>query len=407
MLETNTNAADTPSIAVNGNGDAMVVWAQARGPVYDILARFYRHNDGWDTIRMVETDLNGTEKPRVAIDPDGNAIAVYREYDGSHWNIMANTYDPGSGNWNTTPQRLDQLGTDANDPMIAMSANGDAVAVWWQYDTVDWSIFANHYNSTTHSWDATATIIDHGGGDAYEPKVAMDDHGNAVAIWQQHDGTMFGAYANHYSAATGQWLTNAVRLDGAISDIAYQTIAMDANGNAVALWTSTYQGTIRLFANQYIVGDTWQGVQIIQDDNRTANQCTVAYDASGNAMALWTQSDPTGRNLYANRLPGGSTAWSGSVLAHQVAGEEIHAPVLHFDTQGNGVVTYLQMKSWIFDVYALRYSPTQGWWGATLLEDNKKDARQVDLGVDDAGNGFAVWRQSDGSNEHVFYNRLH
>jgi len=406
ILENNSSDADTPHVAMNSYGDAMVIWAQSRGLVdHDILGRFYRHGDGWNTIQLVENDLNNSEQPQVAIDPQGNAVAVWREYDNSQWNIMANTYDAETGQWGT-PQLLEHLDTNASDPMVAMSANGDAVAVWWQYDTADWSIFANHYDAASHSWDTNATVLEHGSGDAYDPKVAMDDHGNAIAIWQQHDGSIFGTYVNHYSSATHSWLSTARRLDQQLADTTYQSIALDANGNAVALWTSTYQGVIRLFANQYIAGDTWQGPQIIQDDNRTADQCTVAYDTSGNAMALWTQTDPDRRNLYANRLAAGSVAWDGSIPVRK-AGEDIYAPVLRFDAQGNGIAAYMQMNpDWIFDIYAVRYSPARGWWGTTLLEDNKKDARGVDLGVDDDGYAFAVWHQSDGSYERVYYNRL-
>jgi hypothetical protein len=407
MLENDNSAAVTPRIAMNGDGDAIVIWAQQRGTVYDLYSRFYRHNDGWDTIRSVENDLNATEQPQIAIAPNGNAIAVWREYGNGAWNIVANTYDAGSGQWGT-PQLIEHLDTNASDPMIAMSANGDAVAVWWQYDTADWSIFANHFDAATQSWDGNAAVIEHGSGDAYDPKVAMDAHGNAIAIWRQYDSNVIlRTYVNHYDAATHQWLASARTLDEGHANTSEQHIALDAAGNAVAVWRCAYQGTFRLFANQYIVTDTWQGEQIIQEDNRTVGNSTVAFDAAGNATALWTQIDPDGwRNLYANRLAAGATAWDGTVLV-RAAKKDIYAPVLRFDAHGNGVAVYSQMNpDSVFDVRSVRYSPTRGWWGPSWVEDAKKDTSIVDLGVDDDGNAFAVWSQSDGTWDRIFYNRL-
>lgn len=74
-----------------------------------------------------------------------------------------------------------------------MDNNGDAIAVWVQYDGANDSIYADHY--AAGAW-GTAIAIETGTGEASSPHVAMDRNGNSVAVWQQYDGTYDSIYAN-------------------------------------------------------------------------------------------------------------------------------------------------------------------------------------------------------------------
>jgi hypothetical protein len=50
-------------------------------------------------------------------------------------------------------------------------------------------------------------VIDTGNAqyDAWSPKVSMDNNGDAVVVWQEHDGTAQRVYARRYTAASGTW----------------------------------------------------------------------------------------------------------------------------------------------------------------------------------------------------------
>jgi hypothetical protein len=65
----------------------------------------------------------------VANDATGNAIAVWRECGG----IWANRFTPGSG-WGL-PELIETNDNGrAERPQVAMDASGDAVAVWYKWD---------------------------------------------------------------------------------------------------------------------------------------------------------------------------------------------------------------------------------------------------------------------------------
>ena len=53
---------------------------------------------GWGTAVLIETDNVGNAyNPQVAVDESGNAIAVWKQFDGTRSNIWANRYVVGEG----------------------------------------------------------------------------------------------------------------------------------------------------------------------------------------------------------------------------------------------------------------------------------------------------------------------
>jgi hypothetical protein len=78
------------------------------------------------------------------VDPFGNAIAVWAQYDGTFFSIRTSRYIPGGG-WGTAGL----IGTgntgDTAWPQIAMDQDGSAIAVWWQSDGTWWNIWANRF----------------------------------------------------------------------------------------------------------------------------------------------------------------------------------------------------------------------------------------------------------------------
>ena len=90
----------------------------------------------------------------------------------------------------------------AQDPQIAINASGHAVAVWKQSDGAAMSVYANYYTAGT-GWGTAALIETDNAGEALDPQVAVDASGNAVAVWEQSDGTRTNILANRYVAGTG------------------------------------------------------------------------------------------------------------------------------------------------------------------------------------------------------------
>src|SRR5205814_144592 len=119
--------------------------------------------------------------------PSGNAIAVWNRFDGSKTRVQA-AYRPAGGSFGT-PQTVSGGGQNASNPRVSMDQSGDAVAVWERSDGANLRI-ESALRPAGGSFGAT-TILSVSGQAAYEPKVAagpnIDD--NAVAVWTRSDGT--------------------------------------------------------------------------------------------------------------------------------------------------------------------------------------------------------------------------
>jgi len=123
-------------------------------------------------------------------------MAVWRQWDdqGVAISIWANRYDVVSGTWGTAT--LIETGSGAADNAdVAMDSSGNAIAVWKQSDGTFNSTYANRY-VVGQGW-GTATLIETQTGAADNPKVATDGNGNAIAVWEQKKSI----YANRFSNA--------------------------------------------------------------------------------------------------------------------------------------------------------------------------------------------------------------
>jgi hypothetical protein len=174
--------------------------------------------------------------------------------------------------------------------------------VWNQSDgTTPPRISANRYVNGT-GW-GTAELIETGlSYAAFPPQIAFDTGGNAIAVWNQSDGTSFYSIAaNRYVNGTG-WGTAELIETGNAGPAYNPQIAFDAIGNAITVWYQ-YDGTRNnIWANRYTRGTGWGAAVLIETDNAgDAYSPQIAFDASGNAIAVWYQSDGTGSHIWANR----------------------------------------------------------------------------------------------------------
>jgi uncharacterized membrane-anchored protein len=287
-------------VAIDSNGNAIAVWDQINGGWFSILANRYISGTGWGTATLIETDnVNNAFNPRLAMDSNGNAIAVWSQSDGTRYNIWSNRYVVGTG-WGTRTLIETDTGS-ASSPQVAIDSSDNAIAVWYQSDGTRNNIWSNRYVVGT-GW-GTATLIETDNtGSANSPQVAIDSSGNAIAVWYQSDGTRCNIWSNRYVVGTGWGTPTLIETATGEADVSVQ-VAIDLSGNAIAVWEQ-FDGTrYNIWSNRYVVGTGWGTAQLIETDNISdAYQPWVAINSSGNAIVVWCQSDGTRYNIWANRF---------------------------------------------------------------------------------------------------------
>jgi hypothetical protein len=65
------------------------VWGQYDGSRTNIWSNRYTPSGGWGPAVLVETSWAGASAPQLAVDPSGNATAVWSQSDGSRYNLWS------------------------------------------------------------------------------------------------------------------------------------------------------------------------------------------------------------------------------------------------------------------------------------------------------------------------------
>ena len=249
LIETdNAGHALYPQVAVDVSGNAVAVWHQYDGTTYNIWSNRYVAGTGWGMAELIETDNAGhAYYPQVAADASGNAVAVWEQHDGTRNNIWSNRYVAGTG-WGTA-ELIETNEDSAEHPQVAVDPSGNAVAVWYQYDGTRNNIWSNRYVAET-GWGTSELIETNNGGDAYDPQVAVDPGGNAVAVWEQSDGIRDNIWSNRYVAGTGWAAPELIETDD--GDAEHPQLAVDPSGNAVAVWQQNDGTRYSARSNRYI-----------------------------------------------------------------------------------------------------------------------------------------------------------
>ena len=239
-----------PRLGVDHAGNVVVTWRQPVVPagLFSVWSNRFVVGSGWNGPLLVEGTNDQPSWPTVAVDGPGNAMALWaqRGATGPH-EIGFNRFVPGAG-WGTAA--IFGLGVTSLDPQIELDSMGNGMAAWRMADAgpATFSTYARRY-SITSGWEAPVRMDTASAGNSSEPQVGVDPAGNAISIWIRNDGTSNNIMANRFKAGLG-WGT-AELLEANVNHAFHPKMDVDANGNAMALWIQ-YDGTrYNIWSNRF------------------------------------------------------------------------------------------------------------------------------------------------------------
>ncbi len=352
-------------IAMDADGNFVIVWASANldGSSFGIAAQQYDRNTvpQGDEFRVNTYVTSSQDNPDVAMDANGNFVVVWESYfqDGSGEGIYAQRYnasgDPQGSEFRVNPQvfqsdpsvamdssgdfvvawrgtggitfqRFDNGGTplgdgvvvgSGNDPNVAMDSSGDFVVTWEYKDpaTANIDIFARRYNANGEAQGDEFQVNTYTSGNQHDPKVALDSDGDFVVAWtsgdsyqaaygpdENQDGSLEGVYAQRYSSngtpAGNEFQVNTYTTHRQGDFFLGPGLAMDNDGDFVITWESESQdgdGT-GIYAQQYNANGTPDGseFQINIYTTRDQGAPSVAMLKDGEFVVSWHSIDQDG-----------------------------------------------------------------------------------------------------------------
>jgi hypothetical protein len=329
--------------------------------------------------------------PGVVNDADGNAIAVWSQYDGARWRVQVRQI---SATGDLGPVKtLSAAAERSVNPQIAEDGDGGAIVAWSQPNGVSAPVKARRISASGHL-GALKTLSR--GPRTARPRVASDGKGNAIVVWSQAQHGTWRIKAREV-ASTGA-LRRTKTLSGKSHNSKDPAIASDARGHAVAVWSqrgsvdspvTTLSGPVK--ARRISAKGRLGSRKTLSRPGHGAGAARVAADAHGNAIAVWGQLDKNGEDEKIKARPIGKSGALGPVKTLAAANSD--GPQIASNARGDATVVWdaFPPHGTRGTIHARQISTAGTLGPPQTLSVPGGIAGLPNVGTDAAGNATAVW----------------
>jgi len=300
------------SVATDVAGDFVVTWSSTGqdGSGYGVYAQRYNAagvaQGGEFKVNSYTT--NNQTNATVAMEAAGDFVITWSSYGqdaANGWGVYAQRYNaaawPRGASSRSTPTRRTARSTPRWrwTPRATLSSPGAATG----RTAAASANYAQRYNAAGVAQGGEFQVNSYTTSTQEFSTVSMDAAGNFVVTWSSsgQDGSGFGVYAQRYNAAGvaqgGEFKVNSYTTSDQVSS----TVAMDAAGDFVVVWSSNGQdgSSGGVYAQRYNAAGVAQGGEFQVNTYTTSTQrfSTVATDAAGDFVVTWSSYGPGRKQL--------------------------------------------------------------------------------------------------------------
>jgi hypothetical protein len=303
----------SPSIAMDSDGDFVVVWASSSqdGYEYGIYGQRYDANgvpQGGE-FRINTTTYLDQDNPSAGMDADGNFVVVWRSQE-----------QDGSGDANIYGQRYAHDGTKiggefpvstlsgySDYPQVAMNAKGDFVVVWRVFfSTGVFDVYCQPFNAggipQGNAFQLEATT----GGDELYSDIAIDSAGNFTAVWASEvEDDDFELWLESFTP-DAEPINTPINVASGLENSGAPSIAINNQGNGVVTWRGLQEGAYRNFGRLFFADHNLSTSFELNPENIAfvSHSPVASIDPQGNMVFVWRndENDGTRDGIFAQRF---------------------------------------------------------------------------------------------------------
>jgi hypothetical protein len=389
--------ASGPKATIDANGNAIAVWSQYDGQKWRIEERQISPAGALGPVETLSAASENPLWPQIAGDPRGGAIVAWPQPNSTESNTLIKAQRISATGRLGALKTISAPRRPARNPRIASDASGDAAVVWEQSPRRRiWNIEAREISSKGSLGRVkTLSSARHKSGG---PAIAMDSRGAAITVWSQlaPNGKSSRVKARRISpeGRLGSVMTVSARRNAIVPQV-----ASDARGNAVVTWevAADKYSNWRIKARR--ISSTGNLGQVETLYAGWAAQPQIASGASGAMTIVWEANPNTQpSNIQARQISAAGVIGPAQTLSSAAANS--YTPEIAVDGAGNATVIWSETRYSTShpDASYLRARQISATGALGPMQTLASEAtRNFAIAVNSDGDAFADWTQLEGS----------
>ena len=238
---------------------------------------------------LVRLPLGEGTRPQILLNPEGRGIILWYGQEGGgqsiHGKVLGGSADSAQGVFRTDG-RLHHL-------QAAVDRRGNVLLVWLLEKEGRTEVMSHAFDTRTLAWEPHPTSLGFPSAPAVEPRIAMNHRQQAMVLWQAEGEPLEGLVASHYWPADRIWSDRPVPV--VVRATRHHQVAMDDAGNALALWIHAPHGQRSSLEASYYDGKCceWGDPEVLASA-KTFLLPRLTMTGDGEALAAWCQAEEHG-----------------------------------------------------------------------------------------------------------------
>jgi hypothetical protein len=300
-------------LALDGQGHGSAVWEN--------------HGQLWTmpigprvTPALVRLPLGEGTNPKIELNDVGRGIALWQEESAGERRIVGKIL----GGPEHSAHVVHRTEGSVRHLQAAVDRRGNALMVWLSESQGRAEVMAQSFDTRGTAWEQASITLGIPTLPTAEPRIAVNQREHAMVLWEVADETFEGLVASHY------WPSDLIWSDRPMPVVSHATrhhqVAMDDSGNALAIWVhAPYGQRCSLEASYYDAFDGDWSVPEVLSKAHTFSNLQLAMSGEGEALAAWCQAEDHGSSrLFAKAC--GKGQWESGLECFELG----HGPVREF-----------------------------------------------------------------------------
>lgn len=358
----------------DGQGGVVIAWRDPRSGSPDIYAQRLNANGqtlwAFNGVPICQA-ANVQDSPDLASDGSGGAILTWQDFRSNEYDIYAQRIGAsGSTQWTVNGVNLTQNGSYQQLPTIVRDNAGGCIVAWQDSRNGTSDIYAQRLNSFgVTQWQFNGIEVSAVSGEQRNARIVEDGSGGAIFAWEDYRNGPAHIYCQRLnSGGVGLWTINGVGVLTSASGGIAPRAASDGAGGVIICWQDSRNGASNydIYAQRVPSGGipawTGNGIAVCAvSGNQQVPQ--LVRNGAGGAVVTWHDDRNASNNsdIHAQSVDAsGTLLWSteGEVLCSAPSYQTF--PAITEDGSGGGIVAWQDYRyATAIDIFAQRIATSR------------------------------------------------